>query len=165
MSDFSDKDKKLLMNALDTSGVFITVGKEQPNVMSTHWGSIGRFWNKNIFCLPVRPNKLTHKLIDETKCFAVSVPVRDMSNELSLCDHLSGYYTNKFEELHLLPKSAINIPTYTLSECGLILECKVIFSFDITKDKLDEEIFNDNYEDKEFHTIYLSEIIDSYYND
>lgn len=158
----TDKQKATLMTALRTSGVFITSGDEEPNVMSTHWGALGPFWNKDTFILPVRRSKLCHDLIEQTKCFAISIPIKDMRNEIIQCDHLSGYFVNKFEELNLHPARAKSIPTYVLSECGLIIECKVIFSADMVREQLDPVLSEEMYSCKDFHTMYFGEIVDIY---
>ena len=71
--------RKRVTEALRSSGLFVTCGKEHPNIMSTHWGAIGTFWNRPVFVLPVRKGKLSHDLIDSHKSFAVSVPRVDMS--------------------------------------------------------------------------------------
>ena len=89
-----------LIGALKSSGLFISCGKETPNLMSTHWGALGSFWNRQVFILPVRTGKLSHEVIDKEKSFAVSVPIADMRREIMLCDHMSGYSVNKFDERH-----------------------------------------------------------------
>lgn len=153
---------KTLMSNIRTSGVFITSGSSRPNVMSTHWGGIGTFWNEQVFVLPIRPSKLSHWLIDEGKCFAINVPKKDMANEIFLCDHLSGYHVNKFEELHLMPKRAQSIDSYVLAECGLIVECRVLFSSEMTREKTDAHLLEDMYKEKDFHTMYFGKIENVY---
>lgn len=160
----TDKQKLTLMTAIRTSGIFVTSGLEKPNVMSTHWGTLGCMWNRDVFVLPVRASKLSHDLIGESKCFALSVPIKDMRNEIIQCDHLSGYFINKFEELHLHPRRAKRIPTYVLSECGLILECKVLFTADMTREQVDPQLRSEMYSCKDFHTTYFAEIVEVYDN-
>jgi flavin reductase (DIM6/NTAB) family NADH-FMN oxidoreductase RutF len=160
----TERQQAALLKAIDTSGVFVTCGsKQNTNIMSTHWGSAGKFWNRQVFVLPVRQNKLSHRLLDETKCFAISVPVKDMRKEIIECDHLSGYDSNKFETLRLHPRRAKKIPTYTISECGLFIECRVIYAADMQREHLDERLFGEIYEGKAFHTMYFGEIVESYY--
>lgn len=160
----SREQRKILDAALVSSGLFVTCGKSPPNVMSTHWGALGTMWNKQVFILPVRPGKLSHKLIEEHKSFAVSVPLVDMSREIMACDHLSGYDVNKFEELRLHPKRAKHIPAYVLGECGLILECKVIYSTTVTDGFIEDSLRADMYADKQPHIMYFGEVIDCYSN-
>ena len=151
-----------LNNALRDSGLFVSCGKSTPNLMSVHWGALGNFWNKQVFVLPVRIGKLSHEVIEKEKSFAISVPVTDMRKEIMLCDHMSGYEVNKFEELHLHPKRAKKIPAYVLGECGLILECKVIYSAPMTDSVLADSLKAEMYGKKDFHTMYFGEVIECY---
>ncbi len=152
----------LLNNALRDSGIFVSCGKAKPNLMSTHWGSLGNFWNRQIFILPVRSGKLSYEVIESEKTFAISVPTTDMSREIMMCDHMSGYTVNKFDALHLHPKRARKIDAYVLGDCGLIIECKVLFSCGEEFGYIDESLKNEMYADKAFHTMYFAEVIDCY---
>ena len=158
----TEKQRQQLMAALRSSGVFVTCGIKRANVMTTHWGCLGTNWNKDVFLLPVRGSKLSHEIIGETRSFAVSVPIKDMRNEIAICDHISGFTVNKFEELHLHPKRAKKIDAYILGECGLIVECKIAAAIDLTADNLSESIYKDMYAHADFHTLYIGEIVEAY---
>ena len=162
MAAISERLLQKLMTTMNTCGLFVTCGIEPHNVMSTHWGSVGTMWNRDVFVLPVRESKLSHSIIAETGEFAVCMPIKDMRDEIMLCDHLSGYNTNKFGELHLHPKRARHIDAYVLAECGLVLECRVILAADMTKEGLDSALLNEMYAHKDFHTLYFAEILDCY---
>ena len=158
----TSEQRKKLMNALTSSGLFITCGRERPNVMTAHSGAIGKFWNKQVFVLPVRHGKLSYEIISETKSFAVSVPTTDMSREIMLCDTMSGYSVNKFEELHLRARRAKKIPAYVIGECGLVLECKVIYVASPESGFIDDALRKDMYDGKESHAMFFGEIVDCY---
>lgn len=160
----TDKQKNTLMTALRQSGLFVTSGLNPPNVMSTHWGLLGMLWNKNVFVLPVRKSKMSNDLIKSNGSFAVSVPIKDMRNEIIMCDHMSGFFTNKFEELHLHPQKAKSIPAYVLAECGLILECKVALAADMTRENTELSLLQEMYSCKDFHTLFFGEIVECYEN-
>lgn len=158
----NENQRIALMNALRQSGVFVTCGIRKSNVMTTHWGTMGTLWNRDVFLLPVRRSKLSHQLIRENGSFAVSVPVKDMRNEIALCDHISGFFVNKFEELRLHPKRARTVDAYVLGECGLIVECKVAAQFDLSQDTVAPWINDDMYAGKDFHTLFIGEVVDCY---
>jgi flavin reductase (DIM6/NTAB) family NADH-FMN oxidoreductase RutF len=153
-----------LIKVGEETGIFISAGKTSPNIMSSHWGAIGTFWNRHVFILPIRQNKYTHRIIEKTRCFAVSVPYRDMRSEIINCERLSGFDVNKFEELHLHPARAKKIPAYTVSECGLFFECRVIYEADTTVGHVAKALHDDFYKDDNFHTMYFAEIIAAYEN-
>lgn len=158
----TEKQRLTLMNALRSSGVFVTCGIQRPNVMTTHWGCMGTLWNKDVFALPVRGSKLSHEIIQETNAFAVSVPIKDMRNEIALCDRISGFYINKFEELHLHPKRARKVDAYVLGECGLIVECRVLAALDLNKDNVAQSLYEEMYSYADFHTVYIGEVVEAY---
>ncbi|MCH5164953.1 MAG: flavin reductase [Clostridiales bacterium] len=120
------KDRTAILSNLDSSGIFVTCGRQNPNIMVTHWGTLGKLWGRDVFTLPIRSNKYSYQIVTKTKSFALNVPARDMRREISLCDTISGFNRNKFEALNLHPKRARTIEAYILGECGLIVECNVI---------------------------------------
>lgn len=158
----TEKQRNIAYNALMMGGLFVTAGKDPFNVMTTHWGGFAQMWNREVFVLPVRRKKLTHDLIDKNKCFVINVPRNDMNNVISQCDRLSGRNIDKFKELGLTPLPAKSLPTVAVEECGLILECKVIYTEDMEKSKLEPIIAKDMYINKETHTLFFGEIINSY---
>ena len=90
MAGLSERQLQRLLTTMNTCGLFVTCGIEPHNVMSTHWGTIGTMWNRDVFVLPVRESKLSHEIIEQTKSFAVCMPTKDMRDEIVMCDHLSG---------------------------------------------------------------------------
>lgn len=158
----SDRQLQKVMSTMNTCGLFVTCGISPHNVMSTHWGTVGTMWNRDIFVLPVRESKLSHEIIEKERSFAVNVPIKDMRDEIIMCDHLSGFVKDKFNALRLHPKKARHIPAYVLADCGLVLECKVLFAADMTKEQLDTALETEMYEHKDFHTTYFAEIVDCY---
>lgn len=159
---YLSSEQRKIVNRAMPSGLFVTCGKERPNVMVTHMGALGSIWHKQIFILPVREGKLSHEILCETKSFAISVPTTDMSHEIMLCDSMSGYSVNKFEALRLRPKRAKHIPAYVLGECGLILECKVVYTASADNGFVDEMLKAEMYRGKEYHTMFFGEVVDCY---
>lgn len=159
----TDRQRNISCNALMMGGLFITAGKDPAiNVMTTHWGGFTQMWNREVFVLPVRKRKYTHELIEKNKCFVVNVPRSDMNNVIAKCDRMSGKGIDKFEQLNLSAVPAKSLPTITVGECGLIIECKVIFTMEMEKAKLDPIIAKDMYVNKESHTLFFGEIINTY---
>lgn len=159
---YLSSDQRRTVNRAMASGLFVTCGKDKPNVMTTHMGALGSIWHKQVFILPVRAGKLSHEILGETKSFAISVPTTDMSQEIMLCDSMSGYAVNKFDALRLHPKRARHIPAYVLGECGLVLECKVVYTASAEGLFVDEMLKAEMYRGKQYHTMFFGEIVDCY---
>ncbi len=155
----SDRDSAALLSALRSTGVFVTCGRKTPNIMVTHWGTLGKLWGRDIFTLPIRSSKYSYQIVNETGSFALNVPARDMRMEISLCDTISGFKCNKFETLNLHPKRAKSIEAYILGECGLILECRVLAV--IPPENIVKRV-DDLFVSPRPHTLFAGEIIESY---
>ena len=157
---FTDKDKNSVLGALGSAGVFVTCGRETPNIMVAHWGTLGKMWGRNVFVLPIKSTKYSYQIVTKTKSFALNVPTtRDMRSELAICDTISGFKTNKFEALNLHPKRARSIDAYVLGECGLIVECNIIAT--ISPDNIDVAV-EGLFPPSAAHTLFIGEIADCY---
>ena len=144
-------------------GVFLVAGNNPPNIMPIHWGFLGMLWNKPVFAVPVRYSRYTNDLIEQYHEFAVSVPRKDMSTEIYRIGGNSGRDVNKFEKFHLHPGKTRKINSYIVADCGLHLECKVIFKTGMETFQIFEESVKDNfYPDKNYHTMFYGEIVDAY---
>lgn len=155
----TDKDRSDILFGINNAGIFVTLGRETPNIMVTHWGTLGKLWGRDVFLLPIRSNKYSYVIASQTKSFALNVPANDMRREISACDTLSGYSCNKFEALGLHPKRAKSIDAYVLGECGLIVECNIIAKISPEAiDALQAGLFSA----PRAHTLFVGEPIDCY---
>lgn len=158
MKTMTEKDKASVLAEMNSAGIFVTCGVKTPNVMVAHTGTLGKLWGRDVFFLPIRSNKYSYRIVTETKCFALNVPARDMRNEISLCDTVSGFKCNKFEMLGLHAKKARTIDAYVLGECGLIAECKAIAL--IPPENINK--FEDVFDATKAHSLFVGEITDCY---
>lgn len=155
---FSDKDRTTVLQQMSAYGLFVTCGKQTPNIMVAHNGTAGKLWGRDVFILPIKSNKYSYRIVTQTKSFALNVPAKDMRDEIARCDTISGFKYNKFEELRLHPKRARSIDAYVLGECGLIVECKVIAILPPESAVYTaEELTNSGN-----HTLFVGEIADCY---
>ena len=44
----TDKDKATILNTMNSTGIFVTCGKDPPNIMVAHWGAVGKMWGRDI---------------------------------------------------------------------------------------------------------------------
>lgn len=158
----TERQISIAQNALEMSGLFITAGKEDTNVMTTHWGGFTQMWNRQVFVLPVRKKKYTHELIEKNKCFVINVPHLGLDDAIYECDHLIGRDIDKFTELGLTTRPAKSVPTVVVKECRLVIECKVIMKSEMDKKYLDKVIAQDMYINKETHTLFFGQVINCY---
>jgi flavin reductase (DIM6/NTAB) family NADH-FMN oxidoreductase RutF len=150
------------LRVLERMGVFLVAGKNPPNVMTLSWGAIGNIWNKPIIITPIRYTRHTYELIEKYHEFTISVPQKDLSETLVRCGQISGRDIDKFKELHLHPTKARVVDTYIVADCGIHLECKVLFKGGMEGFMLDENIKKQFYQNSNYHTMFFSEIVAAY---
>src|SRR5690554_5720271 len=123
----SEKHILETLKVLERMGAFLVAGNNPPNIMTLGWGAIGYIWNKPVIITPVRYTRYTYDLIEKHHEFVISVPQKDLSDSLLRCNQITGRTADKFKELHLHPTRAKIVDTYIVADCGLHLECKVLY--------------------------------------
>lgn len=151
-----------VVEQLGSGGLFLTSGTKEPNAMVIGWGSVGIYWKKPVFIVPVRLSRFTHDLIEETGEFTVSIPFGDMKKELAFCGSKSGRDVDKFKELNLTPVPGQHVKVPVIEECDLFYECKVIYKQDMNLEALEEISNNRYYASGDPHTMYYGEILACY---
>jgi flavin reductase (DIM6/NTAB) family NADH-FMN oxidoreductase RutF len=148
------------------SGVFLTVKKQSDlNIMTISWCLMGYMWNRPVFQMIVRTSRYTHKIIEKTDSFAVSIPFTDTFNkEIIYCGSHSKRDVDKFKEcsLKLLPGKKIDTPV--IRGCDLYHECRILTKAKLPAEKIGDDDFNENSKDNHYHIMYYGEILTSYTN-
>lgn len=152
-----------ITSALKDPGLLIVSGKEEPNIMAVHWGLVGYIWAKPVFVAAVRHARHTYNLINESGVFTVNVPRKDIHNEIVNIFHTSGKDVDKFTAFHLHPVKAKSVDTYVVGDCGVHLECRVLYHSPVDGAFLDDGVKEHAYEGHEdYHTLFYGEILDIY---
>jgi len=156
----------LATERMSNGGAFLSVGGDRPNTMTIGWGSIGFYWDRPVFIALVRPSRHTFGMLNETRCFTVSVPTADpMRRQLTFAGTVSGRDVNKFEGhgLTSAPAQAVDAPI--VRECGLHFECVVRLEQDMTADRMDADVRRAAYPSGDLHRMYFGEIVACYRTD
>ena len=143
-------------------GAFLTVKSgDELNTMTIGWATIGIVWQKPIFMVAVRDSRHTFTIIEKADDFSVSIPLKNMSDQIRFCGTTSGRDTDKFKECGLTIKESQNIFSPIIDISGIHFECRIVF-----KSPMDPKFLIDEYEklypQKDYHTLYFGEIIDCY---
>ena len=126
------------------------------NIMTASWGNLGILWNKPVCTLYVRPQRHTHKLIENSERFSACVLPEEKRSEMRFCGTKSGRDYNKFEMTGLTEIEMDG--AVAIEESSMIFVLKKLYS-----DELKNECFNDSaplaeYPADDFHTFYICEI-------
>lgn len=136
----------------------ISAGDEKAcNTMTVSWGGLGVLWNKNVATIYVRPQRYTKEFIENSDYFTISFFDDTQRESLTFCGKNSGRDCNKIEECGLTPIYQDN--TVAFDEAKITLVCKKIYFQDITPDNFIDESISKNYPLKDYHRMYIGEII------
>lgn len=133
--------------------------KKNANTMTIGWGGVGVIWGKNVAYLFVRESRYTKELMDAGDFFSVAFLNEEYRDALKYCGEHSGREGDKFHAsgLTLATKHSIPYP----DEANLVLLCQKMAAVPLTEDTfLMPEIKKKWYQDNDYHTMYIGEIIE-----
>ena len=142
--------------------MLITAGNEEKaNTMTASWGGVGVLWGKNVTFTFIRPQRYTKEFIDSNECFSICFFDEKYKKTLGYLGSVSGRDEDKIAGSKLTLCYLDNTPCF--EEANLILICKKIY-----KQTLHPNCFLENnldkkwYENKDYHSMYVSEILNIY---
>ena len=139
--------------------MLISAKKEgKVNTMTASWGMMGVFWGKNVVTVGIRPQRFTKEFVDANDTFTISFFDESYRKALNICGSVSGRDKDKIKEAGLTPYFVDG--TAAFEEANLILVCKKMYHGDILPENFeDEKIDTKWYPQKDYHTMYISEIL------
>lgn len=139
--------------------MLITAGNQEKfNTMTASWGGLGVLWGKNVATTYIRPQRYTKEFVDANETFTLSFYGPEYKEALNLCGTVSGRDCNKVEKAGLTPYFVDD--TTAFAEAEMIFICRKLY-----QDTMPPENFlakeNDAkwYPNKDYHTMYISEIV------
>ena len=150
------------VSLFDDKWCLITAGNEESyNTMTASWGALGELWNKDVCFAFIRPQRYTKEFVEREEYFTISFFGEEYKKALTFCGRNSGRDCDKAKETGLTPMAIDGSMSFEESE--IIIVCKKIAQQEITPDGfLDKEIDSKNYPLKDYHTMYIGEIIGCY---
>ena len=159
---------ELRMNPMTKIGkewMLVTAGsKEQGyNTMTASWGHLGHIWGFDTSVIYVRPQRYTKQFVDReekyTLCFFPGY-----KKEMGYLGTKSGRDEDKVAAVGLTPVFGDGF-TY-FAEASLVLVCRKLYRAPLKEEYfLDKSIVTDDYPKKDFHDLYVGEILEVYVND
>jgi len=138
--------------------MLITAGtRESFNTMTASWGGMGVLWDKKVCFAFVRPTRYTFEFLEKSEFYTFSFLEEQYRDTLMYCGTKSGRDVNKVIETKLTP--IFGNGTVFFAEARLVMECRKIYVQDITPDNFLDKTMNEYYPKKDYHRIYVGEII------
>lgn len=162
MNDFKEIDVLNLKesNAFKLIGkdwMLITAGNEtELNTMTASWGMIGVLWNKNVSCIFVRPQRYTFNFLENSDYYSLCFFDDKYKRILSYCGTHSGKNVDKISETGL---NVVSDKAPYFNEAKLVLICKKIYTDYIDPNFFEDSNIQKNYENKDYHKIFVGEIV------
>lgn len=142
--------------------LLITAGDEKKhNTMTASWGGLGVFWGKNTATVYIRQSRYTKEFVDANEVFTISFYDKQYKKALGICGSKSGRDTDKEAEAGLTPCYLDG--TTAFEEANMIFVCKKVYQdFMGNENFIDKESDDKFYADKDYHTMYIAEILKVY---
>ncbi len=140
--------------------MLITAGdEEKSNTMTASWGGLGIMWSKNVATAYIRPQRYTKEFVDANDTFTLSFLPEEYRNALTVCGRVSGKdVEDKWAEADLHPYYVDG--TTAVKEADMVLVCRKLYAQDMVPECfIDEECDAKNYPTKDYHTMYIAEIM------
>ncbi|MGN1043278.1 MAG: flavin reductase [Acutalibacteraceae bacterium] len=143
---------------IGTDWMLISAGdKEKFNTMTASWGGLGILWNKNVSFAFVRPQRYTFEFLEKYDYYSLSFFDSSFKPVLKFCGEVSGRNTNKVKESGLTPVVDNEAPYF--KEAKKVFICKKIYSQFIDSSCFIDKNIQNNYENKDYHKMYVGEIV------
>ena len=107
----------------------------------------------------IRPQRYTKEFVDREEYFTLAFFGEEYRPALSLCGSKSGRDVDKVKECGFTVKSAACGAPY-FEEAGVVLVCRKRFAQDMDPENMPREIKDKWYPQRDYHTLYIGEIVE-----
>ena len=143
---------------IGTEWMLITAGtKDSFNTMTAAWGGLGVLWGKSICFCVIRPTRYTYEFMEQSDLYTLSFLGKQYRHILTYCGSNSGRDTNKVAETGLT--SISDDGSVYFAEARLVLSCRKIYFQDILPDHFLDPKIDEFYPLKDYHRMYVGEIL------
>lgn len=129
------------------------------NTMTASWGGLGVIWNKNVATVYIRPQRYTKHFVDSSEIFTLSFFDESYKKALTYLGRVSGKDEDKIKnvDFHVINKDQ----SVYFEEAKMVLVCKKLYHAPIVSEGFEhEETVSKNYPDRDFHEMYIGEIVE-----
>ena len=153
------------LTAFSKDWMALTAGNEKDgcNTMTVSWGHLGILWDNEKGFMPtaivyVRPQRYTKKFMDSEQFFTLSWLGSGQHKPLGVLGSRSGRDCDKYKEAGVHPVFADG--TAYLEEAKVVFVCRKIYQAPLKEENfVDHAVCDIVYPGKDFHDVYVGEII------
>lgn len=154
------------MTKIAKEWMLITAGTEGGyNTMTASWGHMGAIWGHGggtpTTCVYVRPQRYTKEFMDREPLYTLCFFPPEYKKALGYLGSHSGRDEDKVAKMGLTPVFADG--TTFFAEADLVIVCRKLYRAPLLEECfVDKEIVEDNYPNRDFHDLYIGEILKVY---
>lgn len=131
------------------------------NTMTASWGGVGILWGKEVATLYIRPQRYTKEFIDAGDMFTISFFGEEHKKALGYLGKVSGRDEDKIKTVDFHVEMIEGQPTF--EESNMVFVCKKLYADTINPEGFKAEELDEKwYADKDYHTMYIAEIVSVY---
>ena len=140
--------------------MLITAEKDgKANTMTASWGGLGVFCGKDVAFTFIRPQRYTKEFVDASETFSLSFLPEEFKEKLGYLGKVSGRDEDKIKNSNLTVSHFEGTPYFEEAETVII--CKKMCEIDMQETDFTQKQMCDKwFSAKDFHTLYISEIIE-----
>lgn len=144
--------------------LLITAGNQENgfNTMTACWGHVGSIWGHGkglpTATVYIRPQRYTKQFVDREEYYTISFFDTQYKKDLAYLGTHSGKDEDKLSHTSLTPAFSDN--TTYFQEAKLVFICRKLYQAPLLEEGfVDKKVMEDNYPQKDFHTMYIGEIV------
>ena len=131
------------------------------NMMTVSWGAVGVIWGKPSVTAYIRQTRYTKEFVDSSDTFTLTFLKDGNRDALNVLGSKSGRDMDKMKDSGLTPIEVDGEVMF--EEAELVLVCRKRFVQDMPKETFDnQETLVKWNADKNYHTMYIGEVVAAY---
>ena len=149
---------KNIFHLINDEWMLITAEKDNiVNTMTASWGGFGIMWNKKVANIVIRRHRYTKEFVDGSSTFSLCFFDKEYKKTLAYLGSVSGRDEDKISKSNLTIAHIDDIPYF--EEANMVIVCKKLYAQEMKPECfIIKELDYENYPNKDYHTLYISEI-------
>lgn len=157
--------KENVFSLIGDEWLLITAGTaDRCNTMTASWGGLGVLWGEPSATIYVRPQRYTKEFIDREEYFTLSFFGPEYKAQLALCGSRSGRELDKMKECGFTVVCGEGEAPY-VAQARLVLVCRKRYAQNMDPAAMPEDVKEKWYPHRDYHTMYIGQIVEAYTKD
>lgn len=157
--------KEISCNPMELIGkqwMLITAGNQESyNTMTASWGHLGCVWGMPSSVVYVRPQRYTKQFVDREEYYTLAFFPEEYKKALGYLGSHSGRDEDKVAKVGLTP--VFGEKSVWFAEASLVLVCRKLYRAPILEEGfLDKTVMEEDYPNRDFHDLYVGQIVEAY---